>query len=297
MAFNALSVDLEEYFQVSNFSKLIDHADWETLPSRVRESTLRLLDLFDSTQSRATFFVLGWIAERHPRLLREIADRGHEIACHGYGHELVYRLGRDRFRRDLQRARAAIEDATGVAVQGYRAPSYSITAASLWALPILAEEGFNFDSSIFPIKHPRYGIPGFARWPVRLELGGGATIREYPLTTLACGRLNLPLAGGAYLRFLPPPLFRWGFARLQARGLPTVLYVHPWEIDPDQPRQAVRWPVRINHYYNIRNTELRLAKLLRRFRFSTLSRVLDEYEAAGQLETYRFPPGEARASV
>ena len=286
MAFNALSVDLEEYFQVSNFDKLIDRADWEALPSRVRESTLRLLDLFDSTQSQATFFVLGWIAERHPKLVREIADRGHEIACHGYEHELVYEMGRDRFRRDLQRARAAIEDATGVVVRGYRAPSYSITAASLWALPILAEEGFSFDSSIFPIKHPRYGIPGFARWPVRLELGGGATIREYPLTTLAFGRVNLPLAGGAYLRFLPPPLFRWGFARLQARGRATVLYVHPWEIDPDQPRQPVGWKTRINHYFNLARTEDRLTRLLERFRFAPLGEVLNHMADSGELPAY-----------
>jgi polysaccharide deacetylase family protein (PEP-CTERM system associated) len=297
VAFNALTVDLEEYFQVSNFDKLIDRADWESLPSRVRDSTMRLLDLFDSTHNRATFFVLGWIAERHPALVREVADRGHEIACHGYGHELVYNLGRDRFRDDLRRARAAIEDATGTAVRGYRAPSYSITEASLWALQILAEEGFRFDSSIFPIKHPRYGIPGFARWPVRLNLGGGATIREFPLTTVAFGGLNFPLAGGAYLRFLPPSLFRWGLGRLQASGRPTVLYVHPWEIDPDQPRQDVRLRVRINHYHNLHNTESRLRKLLELFRFSTLSSVLDDYEATGQLGMLDFPEGAAAVSA
>jgi polysaccharide deacetylase family protein (PEP-CTERM system associated) len=293
--FNALTVDLEEYFQVSNFDKLIDRADWESLPSRVGDSTARLLDLFDSTESRATFFVLGWIAERHPALVREIAARGHEIACHGYGHELVYDLGRDRFREDIKRARAAIEDATGIAVRGYRAPSYSITEASLWALQILVEEGFSFDSSIFPIKHPRYGMPEFSRWPVRLDLGGGSTILEFPLTTLSFGRLNFPLAGGAYLRFLPPPLFRWGFGHVEASGRPTVLYVHPWEIDPDQPRQDVRWWVKINHYYNLGNTEMRLRKLLQRFKFSTLSQVLDRYEAAGHLDRYDFPEGALAA--
>ena len=227
MAFNALSVDLEEYFQVSNFDKLIDRSEWDAIPSRVIESTRRLLDLFDQTESRATFFALGWIAERHPKLLREIVDRGHEIACHGYGHELVYEIGPERFRSDLRRARSAIENATGVAVRGYRAPSYSITAASLWALPILIEEGFDFDSSIFPVRHPRYGIPEFSRWPVRLELGEHGSIREFPLTTLSLGPYNLPLAGGAYLRFLPPALFRWGLARLEAAGRPAVLYVHP----------------------------------------------------------------------
>lgn len=297
VALNALTVDLEEYFQVSNFEKLIDRSAWDTLPSRVIESTHRLLDLFDETQSRATFFALGWIAERNPKLLRTIADRGHEIACHGYAHELVYQIGPDRFRNDLRRARAAIEDATSCAVRGYRAPSYSITAASLWALPILVEEGFDFDSSIFPVRHPRYGIPNFTRWPVRLEFGDGGSIREFPLTTLSLGLFNLPLAGGAYLRFLPPAFFRWGFARLAAAGRPTVLYVHPWEIDPDQPRQPVSRRIRVNHYHNLHATEARLAGLLERFEFRSLGDVLDGLEASGRLSAYRFPEGSDRLSV
>src|SRR5215510_1977782 len=176
MTLNALTVDLEEYFQVSNFDGVIDRARWDAVPSRVREATLRLLDGFDQTGSQATFFVLGWVAERQPGLVREIAKRGHEIACHGYGHELVYAIGPERFRADLRRARAAIEQATGAGVIGYRAPSYSITEASLWALQILVEEGFRYDSSIFPIRHHRYGIPGFARRPVQIELGGGRSI-------------------------------------------------------------------------------------------------------------------------
>jgi polysaccharide deacetylase family protein (PEP-CTERM system associated) len=289
VAFNALTVDLEEYFQVSNFDQLIDRDRWNTLPSRVVEQTQRLLDLFDSTQSSATFFVLGWIAERHPQLLRQIAERGHEIACHGYGHELVYELGPERFRRDLRRARSAIEDATGVAVRGYRAPSYSITSASLWALPILVEEGFSFDSSIFPIRHPRYGIPSFSRRPVQLELEGGTSISEFPLTTLPLGPVNLPLAGGAYLRFLPPALFRWGFARLEAAASALILYVHPWEIDPDQPRQPARWRVRINHYHNLHRTEERLRGLLERFQFASVGDVLGRLESSGRLAPYRLP--------
>ncbi len=291
MALNALSVDLEEYFQVSNFEKTIDRAEWESLPSRVIESTHALLDLFDATRSRATFFALGWVAERNPGLLRSIAERGHEIACHGYAHELVYEIGPERFRGDLRRARAAIEDATGSRLRGYRAPSYSITKASLWALPILAEEGFDFDSSIFPVRHPRYGIPEFTRWPVRLELAGGSSIREFPLTTLSLGPFNLPLAGGAYLRFLPPALFRWGFARLEAAGRPTVLYVHPWEIDPDQPRQSVGRRIRVNHYHNLHATEARLGGLLERFDFDSLGAVLDGLDAGGRLSRYRFPEG------
>ncbi len=283
MTLNALSVDLEEYFQVSNFTKLIERSRWETLPSRVRDATRRLLDAADATGNRATFFVLGWIAERHPELVREIAARGHEIACHGYGHELVYEIGPERFRADLRRARAAIEQATGAPVHGYRAPSYSITEASLWALRILVEEGFRYDSSIFPIRHHRYGIPGFARRPVRIELGGGQSIDEFPLTTLAAGPWSLPLAGGAYLRFLPPAVFAWGLGRLVAAGEPTVLYVHPWEIDPEQPRQAVGWLVRVNHYHNLHRTEGRLRRLLERFRFAPMAEVLAQLEAQDRL--------------
>jgi polysaccharide deacetylase family protein (PEP-CTERM system associated) len=280
---NALTVDLEEYFQVSNFDRVIDRRDWAALPSRVESATRRLLDLFESHSARATFFALGWVAERHPKLVREIAERGHELACHGHEHELVYDLGPERFEADLHRARAAIEDASGRAVCGYRAPSYSITHRSLWALDVLARCGFSFDSSIFPIRHHRYGIPGFARQPLRLALESGATIREFPLTTWDLGPARLPLAGGAYLRFLPAPLFRLGVRRLARAQRATVLYVHPWEIDPDQPRQAVSWLVRVNHYHNLSRTEARLARLLEQHRFRPMGEVLDELEAQGRL--------------
>jgi polysaccharide deacetylase family protein (PEP-CTERM system associated) len=292
---NALSVDLEEYFQVSNFANVIERSRWPALPSRVRASTLRLLDAAGATGNRATFFVLGWVAERHPELVREIAARGHEIACHGYGHELVYELGPARFRADLRRARAAIEQATGCKLEGYRAPSYSITGASLWALRILAEEGFRYDSSIFPIRHHRYGIPGFSRHPVRIALGEGLGIHEFPLTTLQAGRFTLPLAGGAYLRFLPLSVFRWGLGRLEAAGEPTVLYVHPWEIDPEQPRQSVGWLVRVNHYYNLHRTEARLRHLLERFRFAPLREVLGRLEACDRLPDVELSDWEVAA--
>ena len=264
---------------------------WETMPSRVEESTRRLLDLFDRTKSRATFFVLGWVAERHAKLVREIADRGHEIACHGYAHDLVYDLGPVRFREDLRRAKAAVQDATGISMHGYRAPSYSITRASLWALPILAEEGFRFDSSIFPIRHHRYGIPDFARSPVALDLGG-ARLLEFPLTTLRVGRWNLPLAGGAYLRFLPAGLFRRGYAKLVRERRPTVLYLHPWEIDPDQPRQPVDWKIRLNPYFHLDRVESRLARLLEAHRFAPMGEVLAGLEAAGEIPVHSLtvPP-------
>ena len=280
---NAFSVDLEEYFQVANFDHCIDRRRWPELPSRAVAQTHRILDLCDRTRTRATFFALGWVAERQPDLLREIAARGHEIACHGYGHELIYEIGPERFREDVKRARAVIEDAIGARVEGYRAPSFSITERSLWALEILADEGFRFDSSIFPVRHHRYGIPDFPREPVRLVLPSGRAIVEFPLTTLAWGPLRLPVAGGGYLRLLPFALLRWGIGRLVASERPTVLYVHNWEIDPDQPRQAVSALVRFNHYHNLERVEERLQTLLERARYATLGEVIGALEASARL--------------
>jgi polysaccharide deacetylase family protein (PEP-CTERM system associated) len=290
---NALTVDLEEYFQVSNFEQVIDRSSWDGLPSRVGDGTRALLDAFDGFGHRATFFVLGWVAERSPELVREIAARGHEIACHGYGHELVYAIGPDRFREDLRRARRAIEDAVGVAVEGYRAPSYSITRKSLWALDILVDEGFRYDSSIFPIRHHRYGIPDFARRPVRLQLAGGGSILEFPMTTFPIGRFQLPVAGGAYLRFLPPAVMRWALRRLMAAGQPTTLYVHPWEVDPAQPVQDVGWKTRVNHYYNLDRTLDRLRGLLALGPFAPMRDVLAGLEAGQALDDH--PPLAAAA--
>jgi polysaccharide deacetylase family protein (PEP-CTERM system associated) len=291
VAHHALSVDLEEHFQVSNFEHLIERSAWADQPSRVADSARRMLDIFDESGSRATFFVLGWVAERQPALVREIAARGHEIACHGYGHEIVYEIGPDRFRDDLKRARAAIEDAVGTRLEGYRAPSFSITERSLWALEILAEEGFRFDSSIFPIRHYRYGIPGFGRHPVELRLPNGLSLQEFPLTTLEVGPMRLPLAGGAYLRFFPPSLFRWGLRRLEDSGEASVLYLHPWEIDPEQPRLPASWKVRVNHYFNLHRVEERVRGLLEHSVFQPIGRVLEHLAEAGQLEERTLEDG------
>lgn len=291
MITNVLSVDLEEWFQVSNLARAVDRARWESLPSRVVDSTRRLLDEFDAHGQRATFFTLGWVADRQPALLREIVTRGHEVACHGYAHDLVYELGPERFRADLRRARAVIENAAGCRVRGYRAPSYSITRASLFALPILVEEGFLYDSSIFPVHHHRYGIPGFARAPLKLELPGGGSILEFPLTTVKLGPLAVPMAGGAYLRLLPAWLFRWGFGHVVRAGLPAVLYLHPWEIDPGQPELDVSRRIRWNHYHNLDRMQERLATLLARFRFAPMGEVLSQLEDAGRLATARLGAG------
>lgn len=285
---SALSVDLEEYFQVSNFDHLISRTDWDSLPSRVEGATLRLLDAFEEYDQRATFFCLGWVADRHPGLVRTIADRGHELACHGYHHELLYNLGPEKFIDDLRRSRDAIQQAAGVVVEGYRAPSYSITDRSLWALRILADEGFRYDSSIFPIRHHRYGIPNFSRRPVRLDLGENRSIQEFPLTTLRVAGTNLPLAGGAYLRFIPPSIFRWAFRHVTRDKTPGILYLHPWELDPGQPRQQVTWKTRINHYFNLKRTESRLRGLLEQHRFAPVGEVLQKLEDAGELPITRL---------
>jgi polysaccharide deacetylase family protein (PEP-CTERM system associated) len=278
---HALSVDLEEYFQVTNFQDVIPPQHWERIPSRVEHATHRLLDLFDESGARATFFALGWVAERHPDLLREIVRRDHEIACHGHAHRMLGDLGPEAFRADLRRARTAIEDATGLRPVGFRAPSFSVTRDTAWALAVLAEEGFEYDSSIFPVRHPRYGIPDFEQGIVRLELGDGRSILEYPPTTLKVGPWNLPVAGGAYLRILPSALFRFGFRRATRKGQPGLLYVHPWEIDPSQPRIRAPWPGRAIHYWNLGRTEARLARLLRAGEFIPLSDVLRQRLATG----------------
>lgn len=281
-------MDLEEYFQVSNFEGVIPRGDWERLPSRLEASTRRLLDLFDETGRRATFFVLGWIARRQPGLLAEIARRGHEIACHGDVHARVTELGPERFRRDLRDARAAIADAVGAAPRGHRAASFSITPRSAWALPALAEAGFAYDSSVFPVRHPRYGWPGFEPTPVRLRLPQGGVLREFPPSTLGAGPLRLPVAGGAYLRFLPGPVFRRGFRRALRRAGSAMLYVHPWEMDADQPRQRVGLRVRVNHYFGLGRTEARLRRLLGEIDFGPVGEVLAALEREGRVPERRL---------
>jgi polysaccharide deacetylase family protein (PEP-CTERM system associated) len=273
-----LTVDVEDYFQVTAFEGVVDRKDWAVYPSRVENNTRRVMALLDEHGIKATFFVLGWVAERFPLMVREMADNGHEVACHGYGHELVYNMTPESFRADVRQAKNILENITGRPVLGYRAPSYSIVERTMWALDVLIEEGFVYDSSIFPIMHDNYGIPGAERFPHDITRPSG-TIREFPLTTLSMslpGRtMALPIAGGGYLRLLPVGVIHWGMRRINTKeNQPTVLYFHPWEVDPDQPRIKARLKSRFRHYVNLETTEGKIRTLLRGLDFGTMAEVL-----------------------
>ena len=276
---NALTIDVEDYFQVNAFEPYVARESWDRYPLRVADNVARLLDLLDQYGVKATFFVLGWVAERLPGVVREIEGRGHDIACHGYGHQLIYRIGPKLFREDIRRGKGVLEAITGAAVTGYRAPTYSITRESLWAFDILIEEGFLYDSSVFPVYHDTYGIPDAPRFPYTVRRAGGS-IEEFPLSTLPlefAGRsLQLPIAGGGYLRLLPVPLIKWGIDRInRLEGKPAVLYLHPWEIDPGQPRIAgAGWKSRFRHYNNLSKTESKLRYLLQGVEYGTMAQVL-----------------------
>ena len=266
---NIISVDVEDYFQVEAFTDIVDRSKWGEYSSRVETNTRRILDLLDECRVPATFFILGWVAERYPGLVREIVARGHEPACHSYWHRLVYQLSPEEFRADTIRAKAVIEQAAGTAVRGYRAPSYSITARSLWALEILADLGFAYDSSVFPIRHDLYGIPAAPRFPFRYATPSGDLV-EYPITTFRfLGKMNLPVGGGGYLRIFPFWYTAFGFRRALRADLPLIVYVHPWEIDPDQPRLAGSVTSRLRHYTNLESTGRRLRNLLRLDQFTS----------------------------
>jgi len=277
---NAMSVDVEDYFHVSLMAPVLPRTAWEGMERRVEGSTERLLALFDRAGVRATFFVLGWVAERHPGLVRRIAALGHEVASHGYGHELVYDLSPARFRDDVRRTRALLEDLSGTAVDGYRAPGFSVTSRSIWALDILIEEGYRYDASIFPIFHDRYGIPEAPRHPHVLPRPAGPVF-EVPASTVRIGGVNLPVAGGGYFRLLPYAWTRWGIRRVNRRERkPVVFYLHPWELDPGQPRLPLRGLSAYRHYHNLARTEQRLGRLLREFRFARVRDVW-QHELAG----------------
>ena len=301
----AFSVDVEDYFQVEALRPFCPRERWESFESRVERNTERVMEILERHDARGTFFVLGWIAERHPGLIRRISANGHEVASHGSAHELIYNQAPDAFRDDVKRARALLQDLSGQQVIGYRAPSYTIMTRTLWALRVLAEEGYRYDSSIFPIARRRYGMPGARRWPHRIELdaahevpGGGSAgdgglpvndtrtpgsgagrthagaIAEFPLPTIKLGPLNFPATGGAYLRLLPLAMQRLALQRMIRSGRPFVLNFHPWELDADQPPFPVGRRTRWTHYHNLERAAGRLDALLSLARYRSQGAVL-----------------------
>jgi len=270
---NALTVDVEDYFHVWAFRNSVAFESWDRIPSRVERNTRRALEILAEFDLHATFFVLGWVAERYPSLVREIQQGGHEIGCHSYAHRLVYEMTPAEFRADTQRALSAIEDAAGVAVHAYRAPSFSITRRSIWALEILAELGFTHDCSIFPVWNPLYGIPGAPRRPFDIRVNG-STLMEFPLPAVGSGKWAIPITGGAYLRLIPYRFQVFGLKMLARRGSPFVVYFHPWELDPQQPRIAGSLGSGFYHYAGLNRTESRLRRLFREFAFGKLSELV-----------------------
>lgn len=294
---NALTVDVEDYFQVEAFADVVRRDDWHKWESRVERNTNRLLDMLASHKVHSTFFILGWVAEHAPQLVRRIAAAGHEIACHSYHHQLIQSQTREEFRADLRRARFLLEDISGQEVIGYRAPTYSITKQTLWALDVLIEEGFRYDSSIFPILHDRYGIPGAQRFIHSIRRQAGE-ILEFPPSSIRVAGVNIPMTGGGYFRLLPYPVFRWGLRRINNHeNQPAIFMVHAWEVDPEQPLIP---GTRLNiwrHRNNLSQTESRLNRLLKEFRFAPMRDVMrlnEEKIEIAELSTVGSNPAFAR---
>lgn len=264
------SVDVEEHFQVSAFDRVLSRDDWDAQPSRVEQNTDRLLELLARFGARGTFFTLGWVAERRPALVRRIVAAGHELASHGWWHWKVTTLTPERFRDEVRRSKQLLEQLSGSPVLGFRAPSFSIIPGFEWAFDVLLEEGYSYDSSLFPIRRPDYGYPKASPIPNRIVREGGSLL-EFPLATLSVAGLRIPVAGGGYLRQFPLALIKAGFRQLESSGQPGMFYVHPWEVDPDQPRLPVGWLTARRHYGGLARTMSRLESLCAEFRFTSVS--------------------------
>ncbi len=270
---NAMTVDVEDYFQVSAFEPYIAKNQWDSLPHRVESNTDKILELFQIRGIKATFFTLGWVAERYPDLIKRIINAGHELACHGYEHIRVTEQTPAEFRSDVARTKKLLEDLSGKEIKGYRAASYSIGKNNLWALDILQEEGFKYSSSIYPVKHDLYGMPDAPRFiyqPIKNQ-----TFKEIPITTIRFGHKNLPCGGGGFFRFYPYAFSKWAFNRVNHQEQQSgIFYFHPWEIDPDQPRQAgLNLKTKIRHYLNLQRMETRINHLLTDFKWDTMENV------------------------
>ena len=275
-ALNGLSFDIEEWFHILNLPTMPRPDQWESLPQTVVSNTERLLEILEEQNVRATFFILGWIARRHPALVKKIHATGHEVACHGDMHDLCYEQGPDRFEEDLRRARDSLSDLLGIPILGYRAPGFSILAETPWAFDIIDRLGFVYDSSIFPASRQHGGDAGAPLHPYCIELPNGRTLAEFPMTVAALGPFRLAIAGGGYLRLFPYPVVRWGIRRMNRAGHPGCVYLHPREIDPGHPRIEMSLSRRFRSYVNLATTAPKLGRLLQDFRFGPLSEVLQE---------------------
>lgn len=266
---NYLTIDIEDYYQVSAFEKICSRDRWDQYPSRVVANTERILEILDRYSVKATFFVLGWTARKFPHLIRTIHEKGHEIGCHSYYHRLVYTLSPEEFRKDSRQAKDVLEQIIGKEVRGYRAPSYSIVRGSDWAFDVLEELGFRFDSSVFPIYHDRYGMPDAPRFRYELQ---GRRLVEYPLSTVLLWNRRIPVAGGGYFRLFPYPFVRWALEVVNRKEKkPFVFYLHPWETDPEQPRiRGASLLSKFRHYVNLARTADRFEQLLNDFSFDPL---------------------------
>src|SRR3990172_1903902 len=272
---NVFSVDVEEYFQVKAFSEYIEKNDWEKYPSRVEEQTKRLLDLLDGFQVQGTFFVLGWLAERYPALVKNIFDAGHEIASHGFNHKMVSKMTPEEFQKDIRRSKEVLEGITNTAIKGYRAPTFSILKNTSWAYEILLHEGYRYSSSVFPIWHDRYGWPKFGNHPRRMAFNEVGEIWEVPLTVGSLGPLKIPFGGGGYLRSYPFFLTKALFRSLARKGKQAVIYIHPWELDRNQPVVHAPFMRRLRHHLGIPKMERKLTNLLQWMQFGTVAQLLE----------------------
>jgi len=298
---NGLSIDVEDYFQVEAFSAVIEPTSWSKYPFRAEENTKKILDILDKSSIKATFFCLGWIAEKSPSLIKEISKRGHEVASHGYMHQPIYKQDPTTFANDIERSKKLLEDILGKRILGYRAPTYSITEKTLWAIDILIQQGFLYDSSIFPIRHDLYGIVDAPRFPFWIDkkrlkeiknnkwpepfkdfsiiskyFSKGDGLIEFPITTFKLFNMNFPIAGGGYFRLLPIKLSLWALSQINDKeAMPFVFYIHPWEFDPEQPKiRGCSLKSKIRHYLNLKKTQKRFEILLERFNFVPISKVL-----------------------
>ena len=273
---NAFSVDVEDWYQVADFEAVVRFDAWDDYESRVARNTDKVLQLCADAGIKGTFFILTWNVERHPAIVRRIVDAGHEVASHGYAHRLIYTQTPAEFREDVTRAKKLLEDASGTPVLGYRAPSFSVTTRSLWALDELLDAGYRYDSSVFPVRDSLYGLPGASRFPYVIRERAGRQLVEFPITTTRAFGRNLPLGGGGYLRLLPYRYMWWGMRRVnRAEQQASVVYVHPWEVDPDHPRMQTAGRRGFStHYVGLARTEHKLRKLFRDFRFAPMRDVL-----------------------